>query len=330
MSLQGTVIKLDRGFPLVRCESGDLVRCEHATALQKKARVRAVVGDRVDVTLHENHDKGVIDHIEERRTSFVRRDPAERTSGQVLAANFDLVIIAEPIVQLNRKRLERELVLAHETGADVAVVLTKADLAENAAQSEAIQRDVEDLAGHDVAVRVMSIDDIGSIEAVRSLIGPDCVAILIGKSGVGKSSLVNVLAGSLVQDVAAVRERDGKGRHTTVDRVMVDIPGGGCVVDMPGVRGLGLWDADQGLDRAFSDIVGFSQQCRFRDCKHVDEPDCAVLAAVEQGALAQARLDSYRSLAQELQTVRDRREEARHLRGEKASDRKSPKRRKHR
>ena len=330
MRQQGTVVKLDRGFPLVRCENGALVRCEHATAFQKNAHTRAVVGDEVSVTLHENHDKGVIDHIEDRRTSFVRRDPAERTSGQVLAANFDLVIIAEPIVQLNRKRLERELVLAHETGANVAVVLTKADLAQDDAQTDEIRKDVEDLAGHDVPVRVMSIDDTGSIEAVRALIGPGCVAILIGKSGVGKSSLVNVLAGSLVQDVAAVRERDGKGRHTTVDRVMVDIPHGGCVVDMPGVRGLGLWDADQGLDRAFSDIAELSNHCRFRDCKHFDEPDCAVLAAVKQGALARTRLDSYQSLAQELQTVRDRREEARHLRGEKASDRKSPKRRKRR
>ena len=319
------VIKLDRGFPLVKCSDGTLVRCEHATALEKNTRMRAVIGDRVKVILHETHDKGVIEEIEPRRTAFVRRDPAERTSGQVLAANFDLVVIAEPIVQLNRKRLERELVLAHETGARVAVILTKADLAQDTDEARSVQNEVEGLAGHDVEVRVMSIDDADSIEAVRELIGPGCVAILIGKSGVGKSSLVNLLAGTAVQDVGSVRERDGKGRHTTVDRVMVDIVGGGCVVDMPGVRGLGLWDADEGLDMAFSDIKELAAHCRFRDCKHLDEPDCAVLAAVQSGEIAQTRLDSYRSLSAELQAVRERREEARHLRGEKASDRKAAK-----
>ena len=306
----------------MRCADGELVRCEHSTSLVKKARVRAVVGDTVEVALHEGHDKGVIQAIGQRRTSFVRRDPAERTAHQVLAANFDLVIIAEPIVALNVKRLERELVLAHETGADVAVVLTKADLADDESQAAHVRDQVADLAGRHVETLVMSVNDPASIESVRALIKPGTVAVLIGKSGVGKSSLVNVLAGALVQDIGAVREHDGKGRHTTVDRVMVDIPGGGCVVDMPGVRGLGLWDADTGLGTAFSDVEELAASCRFRDCKHADEPGCAVLAAVAAGELPQARLDSYRSLAAEVETVRERRDEARHLRGEKASDRK--------
>lgn len=323
--MKGTVVKLDRGFPLVECESGALVRCEHATALVKGERMRAVIGDQVDVSLPDGHDKGIIESIGPRRTAFVRRDPAERTASQVLAANFDSVIVAEPLVQLNRQRLERELVLAHETGARVAVVLTKSDLA-SADEVAAVQHDVADLAGREVEVLVASIDDADSIERVRALVPVGSVAILIGKSGVGKSSLVNLLAGADVQDVGAVRESDGKGRHTTVDRVMVRLPHGGYVVDMPGVRGLGLWDADSGLGAAFADVEAFAEQCRFRDCSHRDEPGCAVLAAVDAGELAEARLRSYQSLAAEVEAVRTRRDEARHLRGEKASDRKKARR----
>lgn len=325
-ALKGTVVKLDRGFPLVKCDDGTLLRCEHTTALVKGERVRAVIGDRVDVDAPEGHDKGLIAEILPRQTAFVRRDPAERTAAQVLAANFDLVIIAEPIVQLNRRRLERELVLAHETGADVAVALTKSDLLD-ADEAAVIQREAADLAGSFVQVLVVSTDDEASIGRVRSLVAPDRTAILIGKSGVGKSSLVNLLAGADVQSTAAVRQGDGKGRHTTVDRVMIELPGGGCVVDMPGVRGLGLWDADTGLGTAFADVEALAEQCRFRDCTHGDEPGCAVLAAVESGELAAARLESYRSLAAEIEGTRTRRDEARRLRGEKASDRKKGRRR---
>ena len=323
--MEGTVVKLDRGFPLVKCASGELVRCEHATALVKGERVRAVIGDRVEVELPSGHDKGIITGIASRRTSFVRRDPAERTASQVLAANFDLVIVAEPLVGLNRQRLERELVLAHETGARVAVVLTKSDLTGQDEVSD-VTREVEDLAGKSVAVLAMSTADPTSVERVRRLVDVDSIAILIGKSGVGKSSLVNLLAGAEVQDTGDVREFDGKGRHTTVDRVMVELPDGGCIVDMPGIRGLGLWDAETGLGTAFADVEELAGDCRFRDCSHVDEPGCAVLAAVSSGELAAARLRSYQTLSAEISDVRARRDEARHLRGEKASDRKKRRR----
>ena len=122
--MHGTVVKLDRGFPLVRLPDETLVRCEHAKALVKNRDYRAVIGDEVEVDLPDGHDKGIIVEVSQRHTAFVRKDPAEQSRAQVLAANFDLVIVAEPLVQTNLKRLERELVLAHDTGADVAVVLT--------------------------------------------------------------------------------------------------------------------------------------------------------------------------------------------------------------
>lgn len=315
--LRGQVVKLDRGFPLVRVdEDGTLVRCEHATDLVKTSDLRAVIGDTVEIDWPYGHDKGIILQIFPRATTLVRKDPAERALPQVLAANFDLAIVAQPIAEVNVRRLERELVLAFETGARVAVVLTKADLAEDEESVRAVRDRVEALAGNDVPVVVMSARDEGSVAAVRSLIGPKETAVLVGKSGVGKSSLVNLLVGEVVQETGDVRESDGKGRHTTVSREIVDLPGGGRVVDMPGVRGLGMWEADAGIGAAFSDIEHFAQECRFRDCRHIDEPGCAVRAAVAAGDLAPERLASYLELKQETHAARERRIEADRRAGE--------------
>lgn len=328
-ALTGQVVKLDRGYPLVKTEEGGLVRCEHATALVKGERVRAVIGDFVEVSLPDGHDKGIIEAIRPRARAFVRKDPTERAVAQVLAANFDRVLVAQPLSEVNMKRLERELVLAHETGAAVTVVLTKADLAESEDAVRQVAGAVRALAGADVGTVVVSAQDAASIEVVRALVPPGTTAVLMGKSGVGKSSLVNLLVGERVQETADVRAGDGKGRHTTVSREMIDVPGGGRIVDMPGVRGLGLWDAEAGLASAFADIEEAAARCRFRDCRHGNEPGCAVRAAVEAGELDAARLASYLSLKHEADEVRERREEARRMRGEKASERRTrPRRRK--
>lgn len=316
---KGQVVKLDRGYPLVRMDEGRLVRCEHATALVKGEQVRAVIGDWVEVTVPAGHDKGIIEAILPRTRAFVRKDPTERALPQVLAANFDRVFVAQPLSDMNFKRLERELVLAYETGAAVTVVLTKADLAESEDAVRTVRDHVRELAGPAAETVVVSAAEPASVEAVRALVPPGTTAVFIGKSGVGKSSLVNLLVGADVQETAAVREADGKGRHTTVSREMIEVPGGGRVVDMPGVRGLGLWDADAGIGAAFADVEEAATRCRFRDCKHENEPGCAVRAAVEAGELAPERWESYRTLKQETATVRERREQARWMQGEKAS-----------
>lgn len=315
----GEVFKLDRGFPLVKLEDGSLIRCEHATALVKGEKVRAVIGDVVDVAVPDGHDKAIIEGIRERRRAFVRKDPTERALPQVLAANFDRVIVAQPISEVNLRRLERELVLAYETSAEVTVVLTKADLAQDEEHIAQVRAQVCDLAGKQVETLVVSSHEPETVEAVRALIGAGQMAVLIGRSGVGKSSLVNLLMGAEVQETAAVREGDGKGRHTTVSREIIELPGGGRIVDMPGVRGLGLWDADAGIEAAFADIEELAEECRFRDCKHVNEPGCAVLAALAAGDISQARYDSYQALRQETATIKERREQARWMKGEKAS-----------
>lgn len=316
----GEVVKLDRGYPLVRFDDGELMRCEHATALVKGHDRRAVIGDVVTVEVPDAHDKGVIVSIAPRTREFVRKDPTERAQPQVLAANFERVIVAQPVSEVNLRRLERELVLAFETGAEVTVVLTKADLSQDAEATAEIIARVRDLAGSEVEVLLVSEADAESTEAVRRLLLPGTTTVLIGRSGVGKSSLVNMLVGADVLEVGAVREGDGKGRHTTVSREIVEVPRAGRIVDMPGVRGLGLWDADAGIEAAFSDIEELAQECRFRDCTHAGEPGCAVCEAVAQGTLARSRYESYQALKQEIASVKDRREQARRLNKEKVGD----------
>lgn len=304
--ISGEVVKLDRGFPLVAASDGCLYRCKHATALVKGNNERAVVGDKVTLAASLERDVAQIEEIAPRVTRLVRRDPAERTVAQVMAANFDIVLIAQPLAELNLARLERELVLAYETEADIAIVLTKADLVDDAHQLAKQQETVAAMAG-DVPVFVVAANEAVGIARLRDFIGGR-TAVLVGKSGVGKSSLVNLLVGSEVQATTPVRESDGRGRHTTVSREIVDLAGGGRVVDMPGVRGLGLWDARLGIATAFADIEKQAESCRFRDCSHKDEPGCAVRAAVEQGRLAQVRLDAYARLRDEYEANMKRRE----------------------
>ena len=273
----GVVVKLDRGFPLVRLVDGRELRCEHATSLVKGSDQRAVVGDNVRISLPDGHDKGIIEETLPRRTSFVRKDPTERALPQTLAANFDLVIVAQPIEDINTRRLERELVLAHETGAEVMVVLTKADLMASPEEVEEVRRRIDGFVGNDELLAISDRDE-ASVQRLAGIIAEgDKTAVLIGRSGVGKSSLVNMLVGSDVQKTTEVRG-DGKGRHTTVSREIIDLPSGGRIIDMPGVRGLGLWDADEGIGAAFSDIEELASSCRFRDCTHTNEPGCAVRA----------------------------------------------------
>lgn len=318
--IKGQVVKLDRGFPLVRAEDGAEYRTKHATALVKGEKQRAVIGDEVLLDMPRSHDKAIIAEILPRKTEFVRKDPTERALPQVLAANFDKVIVAQPLAEVNYRRLERELVLAHETGASVVIVLTKADLALDDGKAQQTIDAVQALAGGD-EVLVLSADDAEGIEKLRALCAPGMIAVLIGKSGVGKSSLVNLLVGEEVQRTHEVRETDGKGRHTTVSREMIQVPGGGLIVDMPGVRGLGLWDAESGIEAAFPDIEELAVRCKFRDCKHESEPGCAVRAAVDGGTLQPLRLSSYQALRQETEDVRERREEADRIRSRKGHPR---------
>ncbi|HET9061126.1 MAG TPA: ribosome small subunit-dependent GTPase A [Acidimicrobiales bacterium] len=233
-----------------------------------------------------------------RRSALQRQDP-ETGDAQVLAANVDLVLITVPADRLNANRAERELALAWESGALPVVLLTKADLAPAGLS--------EELATRLVGVHILptSTGSDASVKEVAALFAPDRTGVFLGPSGAGKSSLTNALLGYDRQSIGSVREGDRRGRHTTTSRHLLTLPGGGVVIDTPGLRSLGLVSGDH-LGMAFPDIEDLASQCRFANCMHDREPGCAITEAVAHGTLAAQRLASYRKLAKEAAAERVR------------------------
>ncbi|MEU3462094.1 ribosome small subunit-dependent GTPase A [Streptomyces sp. NPDC006733] len=230
-----------------------------------------------------------------RRTAFVRSTSSSRSEGQVLAANIDHAVIAVSLAaELDLGRLERFLSLAWESGAQPLVVLTKADLVGDTTH---LLADAEG-AAPGVQVLVVSATTGEGIDVLAAVLA-GTTSVLLGQSGAGKSTLTNALLGAEVQEVQGIRDADGKGRHTTTTRDLLPLPSGGVLIDTPGLRGVGLWDAETGLSQVFSEIEALSADCRFHDCAHVAEPGCAVLAALEEGTLPHRRLESYRKLLRE-------------------------------
>jgi ribosome biogenesis GTPase len=242
-----------------------------------------------------------------RRTKFSRlaaHDPgSDVTREQVVAANVDVVFLVASIVDdLSRRRLERYLTLAWESGARPVILLTKVDLEPDPGPAMA---DASEVAGEGVPVHAVSVRTGAGLDDVRSYLMPGVTTALLGPSGVGKSTLVNALADEDVMTTGEVRD-DGAGRHTTTRRQLVILPGGGLVVDNPGMRELQLWLAADGLEEAFEDVVELEAKCRFSDCRHEGEPGCAIQAALADGTLDPERWRSYRELQQELAELEDR------------------------
>jgi ribosome biogenesis GTPase / thiamine phosphate phosphatase len=219
---------------------------------------------------------------------------------QLLAANVDLTMVAIGLDRdLNLRRMHRLLTIAWSSGSTPVVVVTKADIADEDGPMLAQAGSVIDREAAGVQIVVTSVRTGRGLDHLRELVPSGTTAVLVGESGAGKTSLVNALTGRRLE-VGAVCDRDNKGHHTTRSRTLIPIPGGGVLLDTPGLRGVGLSGGEAaGLSTAFSDISALASQCRFRDCAHRTEPDCAVLSAVEIGALAADRLGSFHRLEDE-------------------------------
>jgi len=300
--LAGRVAVQHRGAYDILTEAGD--RRSRITSRMRRETARnelPVVGDWVVLDA-----SGAITGVLPRRTTISRRAAHEPASGvsreQVIAANVDVVgVVAALGQELDIRLLERYLALALESGAQPVVVLTKADLEADPDRATADLADV----GGDVPIRIVSARTGLGLEGVRDVLGAGVTGALLGPSGVGKSTLVNALvddARLATGEVAA----DGSGRHTTTRRELVLLPGGGLLIDNPGMREVHLWLGDGGLEDAFDDIAELAAQCRFTDCRHHTEPGCAVRAALETGELSRARWESYQALERELAELADR------------------------
>lgn len=255
------------------------------------------VGDFVILDTSDMGGQAVIHKLLPRKSVFIRKAAGTSNQEQVVAANVDLVFICMALGNdFNFRRLERYLSVTWESGATPVIILTKADLCSNVAQKEAEVTAVA--AGVDILV-TSSLEQDGCSSILPYLKDGKTIA-LIGSSGVGKSTLINRLLGEERIRTGGLRN-DEKGRHTTTHRELLQLPMGGLVIDTPGMREMGLWSVDEGLDKSFSDIERLSSACRFHDCSHTTEPGCAVQNAIVSGELSVERLLSYQKLQTEVQ-----------------------------
>jgi ribosome biogenesis GTPase / thiamine phosphate phosphatase len=292
------VLTEDRGLYVVAGESGERPaspsgRLRHDADLDPTAAWPAV-GDWVALESGTG-EHGLIQRVLSRRSAVIRRSPGDRRlPSQVLAANIDVVFVVTSMnADFNPRRLERYLAVAWESGATPVVLLSKSDLVSDPdgfrIAAEAVAAAVEI-----IPVSVVTGD---GLDAVRMHLGAGRTVVFTGSSGVGKSSIVNALAGEPLLDVAAVREDDARGRHTTTRRQLIRLANG-LLIDTPGLRELGVLDGE-GVSTAFEDVEGVAARCRFNDCQHRSEPGCAIRAALRDGTLAADRFDAYTKLQRE-------------------------------
>jgi ribosome biogenesis GTPase len=254
------------------------------------------VGDWVAYEIDSIDQSAIIHHVLERRSKFSRKVAGERPDEQIIAANIDIVFLVMGLDgNYNMRRLERHLTVALESGALPVIILNKSDLCTHL---EECTQEVLSIV-HGVNVLVMSALRAEDVASIRSLLTPGITGVLLGSSGVGKSTITNQLLGREHSQVQSVRETDSHGRHTTPHREMLVLPNGGIIIDTPGLRELQLLSVEEGMQESFDDIEELGANCRFRNCKHDTEPNCAVKKALEEGTLDSGRYESFQKLQRE-------------------------------
>ena len=295
------VSRVDRGGLDLIAEHGPVRATFGASLLGVDGVDAPCTGDWVALR-HWPDGPTTVEAVLPRRSAVVRASPVRAARPQVLAANADHVLVCHGLSQAPRlNRIERYIALAWESGAQPVVVLTKADLAPDAEQlrAEAAQ------AVPGVPVHAVSSTTGEGLDPVREYVGTGLTAALLGPSGAGKSTLANALIGSDLLATGEIRD-DGKGRHTTVTRELALVPGGGVLLDTPGLRGVGLWLVEDGLEKTFAEIEELTGDCRFHDCGHDSEPGCAVQEALAAGTIPWRRYESWRKLQREARWVATR------------------------
>jgi ribosome biogenesis GTPase len=278
-------------------DAGEL-RASAATRLVKSDELPAV-GDWVGVDTSTN----LIEVVLDRRTAISRKEVWHAVREQVLAANIDVAFLVQALpLDFNVRRLERYLAMAWESGAQPVVLLTKTDLVDDVAP---YLDEVETATLGSCPALAVSAKTGEGVDAIRPLLEPNRTAVLLGSSGVGKSTIVNALVGELLLETQEVREGDHRGRHTTTHRELIVLTTGGIILDTPGIRELQLWDAD--LEQTFGDVEEIARRCRFSDCNHDREPGCAIRDALADGSLPEERWQSYVKLQRELEALEARR-----------------------
>jgi ribosome biogenesis GTPase len=293
----GRVVAQHRGAWMIVGEAGEMPatptgRFRH-TALDGDL---PTVGDWVACSPSPHAGEGRIEAVLPRRSVFRRRQSGSQLGAQLIAANVDTLFVTTSLNgDLNPRRLERYVAMARDSGVEPVVLLTKSDLVD---EGDAIAgRLAADLG---VAAAALSAVTGEGVESLGTWFRPGRTLAVVGSSGVGKSTLLNRLAGQLLMVTREIREDDARGRHATTHRELFKLPGGALMLDTPGMRELGLWDADEGVEAAFADIVEIAADCRFADCRHDREPGCAVRQAIADGRIDARRLRSYRKLSTEL------------------------------
>jgi ribosome biogenesis GTPase / thiamine phosphate phosphatase len=292
------VVEELRGFYRVRSANAEHL-AEISGKLQHQAVARAdfpAVGDWVAIVARAEERRATIEHILPRKTKLARKVAGRETREQIVATNLDVVFVVSALNrEFNLRRIERYLSMVWESGARPVVLLNKSDLCPDATERAS---EVEGI-GLGTSVHLLSAIEKTGLDLVRAYLAPGTTSAFVGSSGVGKSTIINGLADAALR-VQPVREQDDRGQHTTTSRQMIFLAGGGIVIDTPGMRELQLLNHEQGIEQAFEDIATLSQNCKFRDCGHNNEPGCAVEGAVRRGELALDRVQNYRKLQAEL------------------------------